>query len=118
MENISIGTDIEEIKRFEGRNLQSDYSFLKKIFTDNEINYCYKDKKYAQHLCARFCGKEAVIKALYSLNINNIFYSDIEILNNADGVPFVNLKKLPDLSIKISLSHCKTHATATALIIK
>lgn len=120
MENIKIGigTDIEEIRRFEGKTREDDGNFLYKIYTDSELDYCFKTQNYAQKLCARFCAKEAVVKALSEFGITDVYYSDIEVLNKENGLPYVILKKYPDLIIKISLSHCKTYATANALIIK
>ena len=112
--NFAIGTDIEENSRFEDKT--SD--FLERIFTDSELKYCFKHKKPAPHLCARFCAKEAVVKALYTIGISDIYYGDIEILNKGNGVPYVKILKYPDLNIKISLSHCKTYSTASAFVIK
>ena len=59
-----IGVDIEDISRFNNKTLENDSVFLEKIFTQNELEYCYKQKNYASSLAARFCAKEAVIKAL------------------------------------------------------
>lgn len=114
--NISIGIDIEEIKRFENKSIENDSNFLKKIFTDKELDYCYKSKNYASHLCARYCAKEAAVKALSDLKINDVYYSDIEILNLGNGMPYIKIEKYPDLEIKISMSHCKSYATASVLI--
>ena len=36
-ENISIGTDIEEIKRFADKTLEKDSAFLNRIFTSKEL---------------------------------------------------------------------------------
>ena len=116
--NVSIGTDIEEICRFENKSIEKDRAFLDKIFTQKELDYCYKSQTYAMHLCARFCAKESIVKALSEFNINDVYYSDIEILNKENGQPYVNLTKYPDLNIKISMSHCKDYATATVLILK
>ncbi len=118
LDNISIGTDIEEISRFEGKNLEGDKIFLNKIYTTKELDYCFKNAQSAQHLCARFCAKEAVVKALSGLGIKDIFYKDIEITNRTDGYPIVIIKKYPELKVKISLSHCKTYATATTIVQK
>ena len=118
IDSFSIGTDIEEVSRFEGKSPEKDKAFLNKIFTENEIAYSCKSNNSAQHLCVRFCAKEAVVKALSSLNIKDVFYSDIEILNKNDGTPFVVISKYPDLKIKISLSHCKNYANAVAFINK
>ncbi len=114
-ENISIGTDIEEIERFKNKTREEDFLFLNKIFTKKELDYCYKDKQFAQHLCVRFCAKEAVVKALSDFSITDVFYSDIEILNHKNGSPYCIIEKYPNIIVKISLSHSKTYATATAL---
>ena len=115
-DSYGIGTDIEEIRRFEGKTQDKDKTFLNRIFTKNELEYCFRTQNSAQHLCARFCGKEAIVKALNNLNIKDVFYSDIEILNQKDGAPYAIIEKYPELTIKISLSHCKTYATAFVII--
>lgn len=116
LENISIGTDIEEIRRFEGK--ETNFTFLSKVFTTTELEYCLKAKKPAGHLCARFCAKEAIVKALTGLDIKDVYYSDIEITNREDGLPLASIEKYPNLKIRISLSHCKEYATANAIIEK
>ncbi len=113
----SIGTDIEEIARFKDKTLKNDKHFLSSIFTEKELEYCFSKGVPSQHLCARFCGKESVIKALYTLNVENVYLKDIEILNKENGVPYVNIKKYPKLNVKISLSHSKKYATATSIIL-
>lgn len=118
IENISIGIDIENVSRFENKDRINDKKFLKRIFTDAELEYCYKNIKYAQHLCARYCAKEAIVKALADVNITNVFYSDIEILNDAAGKPSAKINKYPALNIKISLSHTSEYAIANALIVQ
>ncbi len=115
-ENISIGTDIEEIERFNNKSKDTDKNFLNRIFTQKELDYCYSKKVYAPSLCARFCAKEAVVKALSALNIHDVFYGDIEILNNDCGMPFASISKYPDIKVKISLSHSKKYAQAVAII--
>ena len=114
IENLSIGCDIEENSRFEDKSVE----FLDKIFTKKEIEYCKKSRNYAQHLCARFCAKEAVIKALSEFNITDVYYSDIEILNKKTSAPYAIIQKYPKITIKISLSHSKTHSIANVLLIK
>ena len=115
--DFAIGTDIEEISRFANKTLENDEHFLTHIFTEKELEYCFSKGKPAQHLCARFCAKEAGIKALTDFGIKNVYYSDIEILNNEFGVPDIRVKGFPELHIKTSLSHSKTYATATVIIL-
>ncbi len=116
--NISIGVDIEQIKRFENKTLENSARFLNYIFTQNELEYCFSKSKPAMHLCARFCAKEAVYKALSEFNIGRISLKEIEILNKDSGVPYINLEKYPELNIKISISHTKEYATASAICYK
>ena len=72
------------------------------------------------HLAARFAGKEAVIKALSSLNITHIFYPAIEIINNERGVPCVRINTdcSEKLRITLSLSHSSGMALAFCVIIR
>lgn len=111
--NIGTGTDIESIERFNNYSLSDDAGFLKSIFSEEELNYCFSKDYPAPHLAARFVGKESVIKALYSIGIEDVFYKDIEILNMANGVPYVNLNNIySNIQFKISLSHSKDNAIA------
>ena len=117
MENFSIGCDIEENSRFERKTLENDKNFLERIFTKRELEYSYKSKNYAQHLCARFCAKEAIIKALSEFAISDVYYNDIEITNQTNGAPCAKIKKYSNIKIKLSISHCKTHSIANVLLI-
>lgn len=119
-EKIGIGTDIEEIRRFENFQEKQFRAFLEKNYTKPELDYCMSKEAPAPHLAARFAGKEAVIKALYSLNITHFFYPAIEIINNESGVPYVriNSNENENLRIKLSLSHSSSMALAFCIIQK
>lgn len=120
MSNIGIGADIVEVKRFEQYRDHVFLVFLKKNFTEAELEYCLSKDAPAQHLAARFAGKEAVLKALYCLGLTTIFYPAIEILNTGRGVPYVriNTDQAEKLSIRISLSHTADMAMAFCIIIQ
>lgn len=111
---MQIGIDIEDISRFEGKTLESDKFFLKRIFSEKELEYCFSNANPAPHLCARFCAKEALIKALSdkSLELNKI-----EVIKSDDGKPYFNLvEKYRNLKVELSLSHCKAYACASVLV--
>lgn len=118
--HLGIGVDIENIDQFTGTDRTQDSSFLNKIFTQNELEYCFSKKMVAQHLAARYCAKEAVVKALASLNRTNLNYRDIEIFNEKSGIPEVRIEQpgFHDLQIKLSLSHCADEAIAFVIITK
>ena len=117
-DDIALGIDIEEISRFKGKTLENDKDFFFFFYTEKELDYSFKSSKPEGRLCARFCAKEAVVKALSNFNISDVYYSDIEILNKEDGSPIVRVEKHPYVSFKISLSHCKTYATASVIAYK
>ena len=118
--NLGIGVDIENIDRFLGLKIPENNAFLNKIYTKRELEYCFSKNNSAQHLAVRFAGKEAVIKALSSLEYEFSDFTKIEISNNEKGVPSVriNLAGFEDFNIKLSLSHCEDKALAFAVIKK
>ena len=115
-ENIAIGTDIEEVERFNNKTKDNNERFLNRIFTKNELDYCFSKKNFAQHLCARFCAKEAVYKALSELDIKDVYLKDIEILKKDNSIPFVKIEKYPNLKIRLSLSHTRKYACANVFV--
>ena len=110
---MKIGCDIEENNRFE-KNLEDDFKFLNRIFTKNELDYCFSKKNSSAHLCARFCAKEALIKALGDKKIP---LNKIEVLNEIDGKPFINLIDNDfEGKIELTLSHCENYSTAFVVV--
>ena len=113
------GTDIVEISRIKEAIEKHGDIFLKKVFTDSEINYCETGEvtKY-QHYAGRFAGKEAVSKFLGTGFLGEFDLKDIEIKNNEFGKPEVTLynKALAVFNdkgykeISISISHSKEYA--------
>ena len=120
------GTDIIEIERIKENieNEKTGEAFKKRVFTENEIEYCEskKNQKY-QHYAARFAAKEATFKAL-SEQLDNKFsisWNNIEILNNEQGRPYIKLIGITFNDIKdmdLSLSHCKEYAVANVTVLK
>lgn len=114
--NLGVGTDIEDIGRFRKLDNDKNSNFLDKIFTKKELDYSFSKAKPYMHLAARYAGKEAVVKALSSMGKQNIDYKAIEILNDGNGSPKVNLNHKGTLKVYISLSHSNDSALAFAVI--
>ena len=120
------GIDIIEISRIKNAVRRWKDSFLRRIFTENEINYSQARKFSYQHLAARFAAKEAVLKAIGDSSIHRINLREVEVLNNESGKPYIRLsgeakkikekKKISD--IIISMSHTHKLAVANAILIK
>jgi len=118
---IRTGIDIIEIERVKQSIEDTEGKFCERVYTQKEIEYCESKKmqKY-QHYAARFAAKEAVLKAISQLleSKYDIDWKQIEILNDEDGRPYVNLLKqgLKVENIDISISHCKTYAVASVVV--
>ena len=121
---IKTGIDIVEVSRIKKAIESSNNKFLKRIFTEKEIEYCISKKinKY-EHFAARFAAKEACLKAISELLASkyNISWKEIEILNSEEGRPILKLhKEIGKIeNIDVSISHVKEYAVASvSLIIK
>ena len=118
---IKTGIDIIEIERVKQSIEETDGKFCERVYTEKEIEYCESKKiQRYQHYAARFAAKEAVLKAISQLLESkfDIGWKEIEILNDEDGRPYVNILKqgLNIDNIDISISHCKTYAVASVVV--
>ena len=118
MSFIGIGNDIIEINRIEKAIKKA--NFITKVFTENEIKLFEIKGNRAEFFAGRFAGKEAISKAL-GTGFREFSLTDIEILNNELGKPYVTFKNSIEsynkkYFIDISISHCKEYATAVAII--
>lgn len=118
---LNIGNDIIETKRIEKIYIKYGDRFKKRVFTDREIEYCEsKGATKFQSYAARFAAKEAIFKAVseYLDNKYSLAWTDMEILKDTNGKPFVKLDKIKGIKdIEISMSHVKEYAIATVLVI-
>ena len=120
---INCGTDIIEIERIKEAIEDLGKSFLERIYTEKEIEYCENKKnvKY-QHYAARFAAKEAVFKAISKLlkDKYSVTWKDVEVINEENGRPIINIlnEKINNIkNIEISISHCKKYAIANVIVI-
>lgn len=123
---ICCGTDIIEIERIK-KSIEDEKmgkAFVERVYTQKEIEYCESKKmqKY-QHYAARFAAKEATFKAISEQleDKYSITWKDIEIVNNEQGRPELNLIGI-DLEnvedIDLSISHCKEYAVANVTLLR
>ena len=113
---MAVGIDIIEINRIEQAMLNWQNSFLKRIYSEVELETC---QNKASRLAVRFAAKEAVMKAL-GTGTTNINWHDIEVISDANGAPLIQLygearniaKNIGISEFSISLSHSKQYAIA------
>ncbi len=119
---LGIGIDIIEIERIKQSVDKFGESFLNKIYTQKELDYCLSKFNKYQHLAARFAAKEAIYKAIATGWGKDATWKSIEITNEINGMPIVSFTgKLKDFvsddkAIKISLSHSDNYVAAVAIV--
>jgi len=121
---VSIGIDIVEVYRI-GETIQRTPRFVERVYTERERAYCEsKGAAAAQSFAARFAAKEAFLKALKTGWRGRITWQDMEILNDAQGVPTLEirgearvlLEKMGADKIHLSISHTTDHAVAQVIL--
>ncbi|MEQ8785671.1 MAG: holo-ACP synthase [Pirellulaceae bacterium] len=123
MNILGIGTDIVECLRIAQMIERHGELFLMRVFTPREIEFCSARKAATQHYAGRWAAKEAVLKAMGTGWTPGIDWRDIEIRGDGNGPPQVALgggareacERQGISRMMLSISHCRTHATAYAL---
>lgn len=121
MKLIGLGNDIIEIDRIQ-KAIEKNKRFVERVFSEKEIETIEKKSNPYNSYAGRFAAKEAVSKA-FGTGIRNFNLTDIEILNDELGKPYVCLKNglkemYKSYSIMLSISHSKNNAVATAILYK
>jgi len=118
-----VGIDIIEIDRIKDAVEKYGGNFLKKVYTDKEINYCCRQKIYRfPELAVRFAAKEAYSKAIgtgikgFGRSNHGVNWTDVEIVNNSQGKPLISLKGELTEKVHVSLSHSRDYAIAEVLV--
>jgi holo-[acyl-carrier protein] synthase len=122
---IGIGTDITECLRIARMIERHGEYFINRVYTPDEIRYCQSRKQATQHFTGRWAAKEAILKAIGTGWRRGISWRDMEIRNEPGGKPLVAIcggvkeivEQLGVSEIQVSISHCRTHATACAIAI-
>lgn len=125
MRIIGLGTDIVETVRI-GRMIEKHGElFIKRVYTEEEARYCQDRKQYLQHFAGRWAAKEAVMKTLGTGWAKGVGWRDIEVVSQSSGAPTIAIHggaqviadKLGITQVLITISHCRSYATATAIAI-
>ena len=128
---VTTGIDIIEVDRIKKSIEELGDSFLNRIYTKREIDYCNKSgvMKY-QHFAARFAAKEAIFKAISEFidGREDAMWKDIEVINLGSGKPVINVDRVKSNiektadnlmleSIDVSISHIKDYAVASVVAV-
>jgi holo-[acyl-carrier protein] synthase len=125
MNILGIGTDVVEVLRIAQMIERPGELFIQRVYTPFEIDYCNARKAATQHFAGRWAAKEAILKALGTGWARGLSWTDMEVRNDEAGRPSVRLgggarevcEKLGITDMMITISHCRTHATAFAIAV-
>lgn len=120
-----VGIDLIETERIKGVWDRQKDRFLKRVFTEGEIEYCLKMKDPVPFLAARFSAKEAVSKAFTTGIGKELGWKSIEVCKGERAEPWIRLdaqgqallEALGGTEILISLTHTTHYGSAVALLV-
>ena len=125
MEIVGIGSEIVECLRI-GKMIElHGEQFLRRVFTDHEIRYCQSRRRATEHFAGQWAAKEAVVRAIGMTWTRRSIWTDLEVRSGRGGKSQVMVcGSAREIAIErgigdilVSISHCRTYATAYAMAI-
>lgn len=121
---MKLGVDIVEIHRIDKIVKRNNGKFLERILTEYERSTIGDISENCERLAGFWAAKEAAVKALGTGFRLGISFHDIEIRHDDLGCPyysfygeFLRIMQNKELQNSVlSISHCKSHAIATAIL--
>ena len=119
---IGIGVDLVSIEKID-ESIKSD-AFKRKVFTPAEIKSCEAVVNKAERYAGKFAAKEAFMKAIGKGIRQEVWFTQIEILNHETGAPHIQVNgkaeriflALGVKNIHISISHTDSMAVAMVVL--
>jgi holo-[acyl-carrier protein] synthase len=120
---VGVGVDLCDVVRMR-EVLGRTPGFARRVFTEDEREYCDRKRDPAERYAARFAAKEAVLKAM-GLGIGACGMRDIEVVRASSGAPSLALHRraLPLAAERgitgwlLTLSHTDTLAIAQVVAV-
>lgn len=117
---IYTGVDIVSNIRIKGAYEKFGEKFLKRVYTERELEYCFNKKDFTGCFAARFAAKEAFIKAFYKFSGQKPSFREIEILGSHGSPAKIRLHSevfnLSNCQIDVSISHEKDYSVAFVVL--
>jgi len=121
---LGIGIDISDIDKI-AKSVESE-AFQRKVFTPAELKSCGEIKNSAECFAGKFAAKEALMKALGAGIRQEVWFTQIEVLSDESGKPYINVsgeaeKRLQQSGAKhvhVSISHSGGMAVAVVILEK
>ena len=119
---LGLGIDLVDVRSME-KNIQGD-AFLRKVFTQDEVVSVARYRNRTEHLAGKFAVKEAFMKAIGAGIRQEVWFTQIEVLNNDSGQPQVNVtgeaekrfRYMGATQVHVSISHSGGMAVAVVVL--
>lgn len=125
MNVLGVGVDLVDLDRVTRLLSDKGDRALHRFFTDDERAYLATRPDPTGHAAARIAAKEAVYKALQSLDgARGVGWREIEVVRDPEGRPAIRLHGLAarlaaaqlGFRVQVSLTHSATAAGAVAVV--
>ena len=123
MQIIGVGLDATEIDRVSKMIDRYGDRFLRRVYTEGEIEYCHARRDFASSFAARFAAKEAAMKALGTGHSHGVFWTGIEVVRRHGppqlkfhGGAAVRFAAMGGTSSLLTLTHSRELAIAHVML--
>ena len=115
--------DIAEVDRIQAAIERHGETFLRRLYTESERDYCEQFRNKYERYAGRFAAKEAAMKALGTGWRRGVRWVDLEVVRENSGRPTLALsgeaaKIAQQLGVKhiaLSITHTKVQALAQVI---
>ena len=120
---VGMGVDIAEVDRIQTAIERHGETFLRRVYTPRERDYCEQFRNKYERFAGRFAAKEAAMKALGTGWRRGVKWVDFEVVRESSGRPSIALsgeaKKIADqlgvMRISLSITHTAVQAFAQVI---
>jgi holo-[acyl-carrier protein] synthase len=121
---LGLGLDATDIDRIAETMARYGERFLRRVFTDAEVEYCTRRRTPAIHFAGRFAAKEAAMKALGTGHSQGVLWRDVEVVRRG-GPPQLQVHggaarrfaAMGAASSLVTITHSNTVAIAQVIIL-
>lgn len=120
---VGLGVDIAEVARLRAAIERHGETFLLRVYTLNEREYCERFKNKYERYAGRFAAKEAAMKALGTGWSRGVRWVDVEVVREKGGRPTIKLageagnvaQRMGVKNIALSITHTAEQAFAQVI---
>jgi holo-[acyl-carrier protein] synthase len=112
---VGLGVDIAEVGRVKAAIERYGETFLRRVYSANEREYCERFRNKYERYAGRFAAKEAAMKALGTGWSRGVRWVDIEVVREKGGRPTIKLAgEAANVADRLHVKHIALSITHSA----